>query len=267
MGNWNISIRGIGPHHNGKSYDAERLAAALVDNLKAQGHRIVAAEVTYGGVEVLEDGQYGGREPQARNLLPLVKSILFVLALALGSLFSAPAWASEVVAGEPTAVGSILTWVAFAVLGLVVAGVGAVGLYLRGRSKESKAWAIVNSLWVLMQTAVAHAEKELRPEIAKALADGKLTPEEARTLKAKVLEVFKGMAAGRIDELAKLLKLGETGVGVFLSGLLERAVATMKIGAPASAPAPVKPADGFFGNAPAGNAPAAPTPPIAPPSP
>lgn len=248
MGNWNISIRGVGPHHNAQPFDAEQLAAELVDKLKAAGHRVVSAEVTYGGVEVLEDGRYGG-EPngQARSLLRIGQALRLVVMLLLAGLvlLAGSVHAAELVtlaAGEaipadpaaPTVLGSVLTWLAVGVLSAVVALFGVLGVYLRGRAKESTAWAVVNSLWVLMQTAVAHAERELRPEIAKALADGKLTKEEAQALKAKTLELFKGMAGDRIAELAKLLRLTDSGVGVFLSGLLERAVTFTKASTPAT---------------------------------
>lgn len=251
MGNWNISIRGVGPHHNAKPFDAEQLAAKLVDELKSNGHRVVSAEVTYGGVEVLEDGRYGGERSQSRALLVIGQTLrVALLMLAAGLMLAAsPAWAQIIVsdaalqvtgaevlpASEPSALGSLLQWVSTAVLGLLLFGVSLLGVYLRGRAKDSKVWGAVNSLWVLMQTAVAHAEAELRPEIAKALADGKLTPEEGAALKAKVLEIFKSMAGEKIRELADLLKLGETGVGVFLSGLLERAVVAGKVpGVPGS---------------------------------
>jgi len=244
MGNWNISIRGVGPHHNAKDFDAEQIAARFVDELKRNGHTVVSAEVTYGGVEVLEDGRYGGERPQSRALLVIGQTLrVGLMLLAAGFLLAAsPVWAQIIVsdaalqvtaadvlpASEPSALGSLLQWVSTAVLGLILLGVSLLGVYLRGRAKDSKVWGAVNSLWVLMQTAVAHAEAELRPKIAKALADGKLTPEEGAALKAKVLEIFKSMAGEKIRELADLLKLGETGVGVFLSGLLERAVAAGK---------------------------------------
>lgn len=50
MGNWHISIQGVGPHHNaGYDGDADRMAAELVRELDAKGHRIESATFTYGG--------------------------------------------------------------------------------------------------------------------------------------------------------------------------------------------------------------------------
>lgn len=79
MGNWNISIRGVGSHHNGLKADAEQMAAKLVDDLRAAGHNVVSAEVTYGGVVVLHDGQYGGEKPQPRSLMALAVLALVLL--------------------------------------------------------------------------------------------------------------------------------------------------------------------------------------------
>lgn len=49
MGNWTIVIHGTGCHHNAKHYDAEQLAAKFVAELKAQGHSIEGAALTFGG--------------------------------------------------------------------------------------------------------------------------------------------------------------------------------------------------------------------------
>ena len=59
MGNFNVSIRGVGQHHNKSPNDVERLAGDFVRKLQAAGHAIISAEVTIGGVEVLVDGTYG----------------------------------------------------------------------------------------------------------------------------------------------------------------------------------------------------------------
>ena len=54
MGNWNISIHGVGSHHNRKhKNDANRLAAKFVKELQAAGHSVSAATITYGGEEQL----------------------------------------------------------------------------------------------------------------------------------------------------------------------------------------------------------------------
>jgi hypothetical protein len=61
MGNWNITIRGVGCHHNNRAdvKDANKAAATFVRKLKADGHHIVAASFTHGGEDDLQDeGKY-----------------------------------------------------------------------------------------------------------------------------------------------------------------------------------------------------------------
>lgn len=54
MGNWNITVRGVGFHHNRRQpIDANRMAAEFVKKLKEAGHTVVAASITYGGEEDL----------------------------------------------------------------------------------------------------------------------------------------------------------------------------------------------------------------------
>lgn len=57
MGNWNITIRGVGFHHNGKSIpeDANRLAAKFVRELKEAGHQIDEASFTCGSADDIKD--------------------------------------------------------------------------------------------------------------------------------------------------------------------------------------------------------------------
>ena len=49
MGNWNVTIRGVGPHHNQQPTDVEQIAAKAVAQLKEAGHNVVSATVTTGG--------------------------------------------------------------------------------------------------------------------------------------------------------------------------------------------------------------------------
>jgi hypothetical protein len=54
VGNWNINnIQGVGSHHNGADYDADRLARELVEQLKAKGHDVEHASFTYGAKQDL----------------------------------------------------------------------------------------------------------------------------------------------------------------------------------------------------------------------
>lgn len=49
MGNWSVSVQGIGCHHNGAPYDVEALTAEFVKQLKAKGHTVEHVNVTAGG--------------------------------------------------------------------------------------------------------------------------------------------------------------------------------------------------------------------------
>lgn len=63
MGDWNITIKGVGSHHN-KKYpaDANRLAAEFVGKLKAAGHSVTHASFTFGGAEDLSDPSQNSTE-------------------------------------------------------------------------------------------------------------------------------------------------------------------------------------------------------------
>lgn len=57
MGNWNITIRGVGAHHN-RNYptDANRMAADFVQKLREAGHSIQGATITHGGEDDVSTG-------------------------------------------------------------------------------------------------------------------------------------------------------------------------------------------------------------------
>lgn len=54
MGNWSITIQGVGAHHN-KAHegDANRMARKFVRELKLAGHTIERADFTHGAKEDL----------------------------------------------------------------------------------------------------------------------------------------------------------------------------------------------------------------------
>lgn len=56
MGNWHISIEGIGVHHNTDNpKDANKMAKVFVKELKKAGHTVVYSSFTYGGAERLDE--------------------------------------------------------------------------------------------------------------------------------------------------------------------------------------------------------------------
>lgn len=53
MGNYQISIEGIGQHHNDSLLDANTIANECVIALKAAGHNVVHASIVYGACDIL----------------------------------------------------------------------------------------------------------------------------------------------------------------------------------------------------------------------
>lgn len=53
MGNWNISIEGVGIHHNNNAGDVDKLAKEFVKNLEKH-QTVTKATITYGGAESLK---------------------------------------------------------------------------------------------------------------------------------------------------------------------------------------------------------------------
>ena len=63
MGNWHISIEGVGFHHNvGLTQDANRMAKRFVQDLIAAGHHIHKASFTHGGADELQAVDYTSYE-------------------------------------------------------------------------------------------------------------------------------------------------------------------------------------------------------------
>lgn len=49
MGNWNMTIQGVGPHGNGIEADIEQIFKRVLEEVKANGHIILHSSVTAGG--------------------------------------------------------------------------------------------------------------------------------------------------------------------------------------------------------------------------
>ncbi len=54
MGDWVLTIKGTGAHHNGKDYDADKMAQGFVHELKRQGHLNVEGTLHFGGYQNLD---------------------------------------------------------------------------------------------------------------------------------------------------------------------------------------------------------------------
>lgn len=154
------------------------------------------------------------------------------------SLFvAAVADVATVEPGATTGAGMAMIAVYIAIAAAVVGLAGVVGYWLSVKAKESKVWAVVNVAYVKLQAIVAHVEVAIRPNVRKALADGRITPEEGAALKAEAIKLFRDAAGTEIEDLKKYLNLGEGALAVFISGLLEKALSAFK--ADTAGPQPV----------------------------
>lgn len=132
---------------------------------------------------------------------------------------------------------------------IVTAAGGILVMWLKEKAKSSNTASVF--LWVaeLARNVVAHVNGGLRADLEAAASDGTITPEEAKMLKAKALELLK--QAGGEELISKLKLAGVVGPAVetFLSGVLERALDLHQVTealavppvaavAPAAAPSP-----------------------------
>jgi len=168
------------------------------------------------------------------------------LVLALSIFLPALALAQDTVpvpAPEPTVVGQLLSGLAVIALGAVTELQRELGTTALDGDHSAAARVALDPDRIGEGSGVAHVEADLRPKIAKALADGKLTPEEATELKLAAIAIFKQQAGSQLQDIQKLLGLNDSAIGTFISGLIERAVASIKKPGPASAPTPVAPSN------------------------
>jgi hypothetical protein len=103
--------------------------------------------------------------------------------------------------------------------------------------------AAVDRALEFARLVVADLEATMRPAVAAAGADGKLTPEEAAKLRAVAMDRLKAlMGQHGVTELAGTLNILAPQVSEVLGGYLERAVlelkATKALAAPVEAPSP-----------------------------
>lgn len=160
-------------------------------------------------------------------------SLLLLLSLTCSQLAFATTPPDALPPAEVTV--SATTPLGFVLIGLVSLGgvallavLSTIALFFSRKAGDGVAWGIANRLWLAMQNAVSHAEAELRPQLQKALADGKLTPEEAAELKSRTIAIFKTIAGDLLEQAPKALGIATAGMPSWISGMLERAVSAMK---------------------------------------
>lgn len=177
-----------------------------------------------------------------RRFLPDVALLAAMLTLVVG--LPSFAAALDVGAAVPSA-GSTIWGVVLQALIPIVGSALTAALAFAGQA--FRAWAAdksystaVASLTMKVEALVAHAEAELRPDIAKALEDGKLSDEEAAALKAKVAQLVREAAGAELTVLTAKLGVAGPVVDSIISGLIEKAVTALaKSAEPKPTPAPV----------------------------
>lgn len=169
---------------------------------------------------------------------------------------------AQVATSEPTEAGRFFyaAYTTLAVGALAALGTAIAWLLSKIRGmKLEQAFVVATEV---VRSVVAHVEVEIRPLVAKALEDGKLSAQEGRELKAKALELVK-TALGK-QALGVLVRaLGEGGVTVYLSGLIERMLGVQRAAGvlPPPPPASTREESTVVARAPG----SFPTPPFAPP--
>ncbi len=113
---------------------------------------------------------------------------------------------------------------AFKGIGLLIAKVG-----------NEKLRGIMVRIEEAVRVAVLHVEQTMRPKLASALADGVITPVEARELRDAALAAVKAELGPVLGQLGPVFGLAsEAAIDAFLTRRIEAAVASM----PATNPSP-----------------------------
>lgn len=159
--------------------------------------------------------------------LALILSALFLLLLPL------PVLAQDTTPDTP---GGIAMTTGYLVGMGILAGAGALlAWWLGSKAATSPGYKVVQQLWLVAQAVVAHVDAKIRPTVTRALADGKLTPEERTEIQRLAMAAFKEAAGPKLLEQAQKV-FGAGGTETLLSGLLEWALKRFKgEGAPPTA--------------------------------
>lgn len=153
-------------------------------------------------------------------------TLLLILSLPLLSFAQEPAPAppEEAITATGYLLRGVASLAALALTAFFAAGAAAIAK----RSKGSAAAELFNRLFGAAQTAAAHVDAELRPQLMSALSDGKITDDEAAALKKRATEVFNEIAGGLLEQAPELLGVKREAIPVYVSGLIERAVKSLK---------------------------------------
>lgn len=116
--------------------------------------------------------------------------------------------------------------------GALVWALKALVSFLNTRKDESKVAGVSLAFAELAQSVVIELETTMRPQLQKALADGKLSPEEGAALKTEALRILKEKAPAGLMSAASAVFGGA--LDTWLGGLVERANVKMDTAAKAA---------------------------------
>lgn len=103
------------------------------------------------------------------------------------------------------------------------------GLWIRAKWAGTKLALLTARVSELAAMVVADLEASLRPKLAEAAADGKLTPEEAAIIKKAAMDRLKELLQEHgIAEIKEVLGIFAPQVEHFLSGAIEKALSEHK---------------------------------------
>lgn len=130
-----------------------------------------------------------------------------------------------------TALAGVLTWAC-----------SQLAMKLKAQAEGSKLAAVAAKFAHFGEVVVADLETTLKPAMLEASADGQITPEEGKKLRAMAVERIKLMATEQgLTELSKVMGMSDAWIDTYLAGVVEKAVSTVAVGkevvpAPAAVP-------------------------------
>lgn len=157
--------------------------------------------------------------------------------VALAALLLSPLALAQ--AAEPTADGNsallsfgitLLPYVLAGLVGVLAWALASWRKKLLSQSGESRLAQVGARLLLVAEGIVRDLEVTLKPELKAATADGVLTPTELARLKNEALKRLKeSLGEHGMAELRDVLQVSAGSLGVFLSGIIEKALDMMKV--------------------------------------
>lgn len=154
----------------------------------------------------------------------------------LALILAAPAAFAQ---AETTAEQSVITSILIGAMPYIIAAVGAAAVWalaalgrkLSVDAGASKGKFVLFRLAVVTEAVVADLNVTMKPLLVKALEDGKISPEEAKTLRDAAIERVKATLGDKgMKELQAVLGATGGSLGEIIGGIIEKAVDSLKAG-------------------------------------